>query len=53
MFVYRFALHDLDNNLLMSTEVDDLDPSIDLEFWGRFLGGDCCMRYLGAFREDK
>lgn len=49
--VYRFALYSLKGNLIMSTEVDDPDPSIDLDFWKEFMGGSCLLQYLGEKEE--
>jgi len=53
MKVYRFSLFDeYSECLIMSTEVDAPDPSIDLELWERFLGGGCYLVYLGEFDEE-
>jgi len=53
MKVYRFSLFTLDAaRLVMSTEVDEPDPKADLEFWNRFLEGDCYMEYLGESYEE-
>ena len=53
MKVYRFSLFTLDvTRLVMSTEVDEPDPKADLEFWNRFLEGDCYMEYLGEFEDE-
>ena len=52
MKVYRFALIDgVTDALVMGTEVDEPDPKIDMEFWERFLEGDCYMVYHGDFEE--
>lgn len=53
MKVHRFVLFNADDVLVMSTEVDEPDPSIDMEFWEQFLGGDCYMQYLGEFDEEE
>lgn len=51
--VYRFSLIDDCSEMpVMHTEVDEQDPRCDLEFWSRFLQGDCLMVYVGEFSED-
>jgi hypothetical protein len=46
--VYNFALFDdCSDQLVMSTQLDELNPMIDSEFWDRFLQGDCLMVYQG------
>jgi hypothetical protein len=52
MKVYRFALIDDEGGEFMGTEVDDPDPQIDSEFWGRFMRGDCTMVYRGEIIEE-
>lgn len=49
--VYRFVLLGHDGTEVMSTEVDECDPSIDAEFWNRFLEGDCAMIFCGEHEE--
>jgi hypothetical protein len=49
---YRFSLYTMDTDILfMSTSVDAPDPSIDLEFWEKFLEGGFYMVYLGEVQE--
>lgn len=51
--VYRFSLiDDCTEFTVMTTEVDELDPRADGEFWARFLEGDCLMVYLGEFQGE-
>jgi hypothetical protein len=50
--VYRFVLLGHDGTEVMSTEVDECDPSIDAEFWNRFLEGDCVMLFCGEHKEE-
>jgi hypothetical protein len=52
-YVYRFGLYDQEGNLMMETEVDAPDPTIDLQFWEEFMGGDCWIKYHGEFTEEK
>jgi len=58
MKVYRFVLVDMeyldapDGVVIMSTEVDEPNPQIDVEFWQRFMQGDCVMRFVGKYDED-
>jgi hypothetical protein len=53
MKAYQFVLMDsLNGELAMSTEVDEPNPMIDIEFWQRFLEGDCEMLYLGEVEEE-
>jgi hypothetical protein len=51
--VYRFSLiDDCTEFTVMTTEVDEQDPRADVEFWARFLMGDCLMVYLGEFKGE-
>lgn len=52
MKVYRFGLYNEDGYMLMETEVDAPDPTIDLEFWKEFMGGYCYIKYHGEFEEN-
>ena len=48
MQVYRFKLYDDVNEMLvMGTELDEPNPMIDAEFWNRFMQGDVVMVYIG------
>jgi len=52
--VYNFTLFDdCSEQLVMSTQLDEPNPMIDQEFWGRFLQGDCFMVYQGFDFEQK
>jgi len=50
--VYCFALFNSAGIACMTTEVDECDPTIDAEFWNRFLEGDCTMTYMGTIIEE-
>jgi hypothetical protein len=52
MKAYRFILVNDMGELIMSTEVDAPDPTIDLELWGAFLSGEGSLQYLGEFEEE-
>lgn len=53
MKVYRFSLFDTNNDdHVMSTEVDEFNPLVDLEFAERFRRGDCYIVFTGEFEEE-
>lgn len=50
--VHKFALSSReDDSLHMATELDEFDPSADLEFWEAFKTGEYYMTYLGEAYE--
>ena len=49
---YVYVLIDFDNNVVMSTELDEPNPLADGEFWDRFMEGDCYMRHTGQIIEE-
>jgi len=51
MIMYRFILIK-DHEEIMGTDVDEASPQIDMEFWDRFMQGDCDMRFVKSY-EDK
>lgn len=51
MRVYVFSLIGEDDVPVMSTEVDEPNPTVDFEFWERFMQGDCVMEYRGSYEE--
>ena len=52
MRVHRFGLYTEDGAMMMETEVDAPDPTIDLELWEEFMGGACYIKYHGEFEEN-
>jgi hypothetical protein len=50
--VYRFALYDENQDIVMSTELDECDPRADMEFWQEFITSGFFMVYMGAFQEE-
>ena len=52
MKMYRFVLVDQNNLSVMGTDVDEPMPQIDVEFWARFMEGDCAMVFVRSFEED-
>ena len=54
MQVYRYTLVDIETlETFMSTELDEPDPSIDMEFWYSFNTGNYAMIFLGVFEEEE
>lgn len=50
--VYNFSLFDDELNLVMSTQVDELDPRADIEFWQEFITSGFNMVYEGHEFEE-
>ena len=50
MKMYRFVLLK-DDKEIMGTDVEDDAPQIDIEFWNRFMQGDCDMRFVRSYEE--
>lgn len=44
---YSYALLDGDDEIFMSTLVNEPNPTIDRHFWDRFMEGGVRMEYLG------
>jgi hypothetical protein len=53
MIFYNYNLVDEDDLVFMSTSVDEPNPTIDAEFWDRFMEGDCYMQYIGETEEEE
>ena len=45
--VYNFSLYDDELNRVMSTQLDELDPRADVEFWQEFINSGFNMVYEG------
>jgi hypothetical protein len=52
MKMYRYILIQNDKEI-MGTDVDEDAPQIDIEFWGRFMQGDCDMRFVRSYEEGE
>jgi hypothetical protein len=50
---YSYALLDGDDEIFMSTLVNEPNPMIDTEFWGKFMEGGSRMEYIGSIGEDE
>jgi len=50
MKMYRYILIK-DDKEIMGTDVEDDAPQIDIEFWNRFMQGDCDMRFVRSYEE--
>jgi hypothetical protein len=50
---YNYALLDGDDEIFMSTLVDEPNPTIDTHFWDRFMEGGVRMEYLGEIDEEE
>ena len=50
---YNYALLDGDDEIFMSTLVDEPNPTIDAEFWDKFMEGGVRMEYLGEIDEEE
>ena len=53
MTMYRFILVDQNNEPIMGTDVDEPTPQIDVEFWVRFMQGDCAMVFMRSYEEEE
>ncbi len=51
--LYKFILVDEDQNLVMTTHLEEPDPSIDAEFWSTFMSGQYAMVFTGTTLEDE
>ena len=50
MKMFRYILIK-DDKEIMGTDVEDDAPQIDIEFWNRFMQGDCDMRFVRSYEE--
>lgn len=50
---YSYTLLDGDDEIFMSTLVNEPNPIIDKEFWDRFMEGGVRMEYLGEIGEEE
>jgi hypothetical protein len=53
MIFYNYVLLDGDDEIFMSTLVDEPNPMIDKEFWDKFMEGGIRMEYLGEINEEE
>jgi len=53
MIFYNYILLDENNEVFMSTSIDEPNPIIDTEFWGKFMEGGFCMEYIGKTEEEE
>jgi hypothetical protein len=53
MIFYNYILLDEDDEVFMSTSVDEPNPIIDAEFWGKFMEGGFRMEYIGKTEEEE
>jgi hypothetical protein len=50
---YSYTLLDGDDEIFMSTLVNEPNPMIDKEFWDKFMEGGVRMEYLGEIGEEE
>lgn len=46
--LYKFILINEDQEVVMSTHLEEPDPAIDAEFWATFMSGEYAMVYTGT-----
>ena len=46
--IHEYVLINEDDDVVMSTEIDKPNPTLDPEFWQTFMTGNYFMIYLGA-----
>lgn len=51
--LYKFALVDDDQNLVVTTHIEEPNPVIDHDFWMTFMSGEFSMVFIGTELEDE